>query len=117
MTESDPAVPGETIKIYTTGLGLVGPDEAKFSSVTGSKYYGPEYNYPNSPVDDAIVGGKTANVLFAGMKPGTVGLYEVTLLLNPDIPTNPQTQLWIAQGFYVSNIVTFAVINPAEAAP
>lgn len=117
VTESDPAVPGETIKIYTTGLGLVGPDEAKFSSVTGSKYYGPEYNYPNSPVDDAIVGGKTANVLFAGMKPGRVGLYEVTLLLNPDIPTNPQTQLWIAQGFYVSNIVTFAVINPAEAAP
>jgi hypothetical protein len=115
ITESDPAVPGETITIYATGLGLVGPDEAKFATVTGSKYGGPELNQPNSPVDDAIVGGKTANVLFAGMKPGAIGVYEVKLLLNPDIPTNPQTQLWIAQGFFVSNIVTFPVLNPSEA--
>ena len=68
---------------------------------------------PNSPVD-AIAGGKTANVLFAGMKPGAVGVYELKLLLNPDIPTNPQTQLRIAQDVYVSNIVTFPVVNPAE---
>ena len=36
ITESDPAVPGETITIYAAGLGLVGPDEAKFATVTGS---------------------------------------------------------------------------------
>ena len=117
ITAEDPAVPGETITIYATGLGLVQPDEAKFSSVTGSKYFGPALNAPNSPVDDAIAGGKTANVLYAGMKPGAIGIYELILLLNSDIPTNPQTQLTIAQGFFVSNIVTFPVVNPLEVVP
>ena len=48
------------------------------------------------------------------MKQGGVGVYELKLLLNPDIPTNAQTQLTIAQDIYVSNIVTFPVVNPAE---
>ena len=34
--------------------------------------------------------------------------------LNADIPTNPQTQLTIAQDIYVSNIVTFPVFIPNE---
>ena len=59
-------------------------------------------------------GGRTANVLAAGLKPGMVGVYEVQLQLNSDLPTNPQTQLTIAQDIYVSNIVTFAVRNPAD---
>jgi hypothetical protein len=111
VTQENPAVPGETIVIYATGLGIVQPDEARWASVTGSRYLGPELNAPNSPVD-AIAGGKTANVLFAGMKTGAVGLYELQLLLNSDIPTNPNTQLTIAQNIYVSNIVTFPVVNP-----
>ena len=113
ITEANPAIPGETIIVYGTGLGIVGPDEAKSALITGIKYGGPELNAPNSPVD-AIAGGKTANVLFSGMKPGRVGIYELKLLLNPDLPTNPQTQLTIAQDVYISNIVTFPVVNPAE---
>jgi hypothetical protein len=112
ITEANPAIPGETILIYGAGLGIVQPDEAKFATVTGAKYGGPELNAPNSPVD-AIAGGKTANVLSAGMKPGAVGVYELKLLLNPDLPTNPQTQLTIAQDVYVSNVVTIPLVNPA----
>jgi hypothetical protein len=111
VTEDNPAVPGETIIVYATGLGIVQPDEAKFSVVTGGEYTGPVLNRPNAFVD-AIAGGKTANVLFAGLKQDAVGLYEVVLQLNSDIPTNPQTQLTIAQDVYVSNIVTFPVVNP-----
>ena len=112
ITQDNPARPGELITIYATGLGLVLPNEAKFATVTGSKYQGPEFNYPNVPVDDAIAGGKTANVIFAGLKRDAVGIYEVKLLLNADIPTNPRTELIIAQDIYVSNIVTFPVVNP-----
>jgi uncharacterized protein (TIGR03437 family) len=111
ITEADPAKPGETILIYATGLGIIQPDEAKFSVLNGVKYEGPALNAPNAPVD-AIAGGKTANVLFAGYEPGMIGIYELRLQLNPDIPTNPQTQLTIAQNIYVSNIVTFPVVNP-----
>jgi uncharacterized protein (TIGR03437 family) len=89
----------------------VQPDEAKYALATGWKYEGPELNSPNAAID-AIAGGKTANVLFAGMKPGTVATYELKLQLNADIPTNPQTQLTIAQDIYISNIVTFPVVNP-----
>jgi hypothetical protein len=31
-------------------------------------------NFTNTPVDDALAGGKTANVLAAGLKPGMVGV-------------------------------------------
>ncbi|HUS06080.1 MAG TPA: hypothetical protein VMZ52_07290 [Bryobacteraceae bacterium] len=118
ITDENPAVPGETIIVYATGLGLVQPDEAKFSAETGRKYFGPELNYPNTPVDDSLAGGKTANVLAAGLKPGSVGVYELQLQLNTDIPTNPLTQLTIAQDVFVSNIVTFPVFNAnAEVAP
>lgn len=113
ITEANPAIPGETIIIYGAGLGIVQPDEAKFATVTGAKYGGPALNATNSPVD-AIAGGKTANVLFAGMKVDGIGVYELKLLLNPELPTNPQTQLTIAQDIFVSNIVTFPVVNPAE---
>jgi hypothetical protein len=110
ITEQNPAKPGEIIIVYGTGLGFVQPDEAKFELNNGEKYRGP-FNTVNSPVD-SIAGGKTANVLYAGAKEGTVGMYELRLQLNPDIPSNPQTQLTIAQQTFVSNIVTFAVVNP-----
>jgi hypothetical protein len=111
ITEENPARPGEIIAVYATGLGFILPDEAKFALGNGTPYDGTP-NYLSFPVDDAIAGGKTANVLSASMKEGAIGIYEVRLMLNADIPTNPLTQLTIAQGFYVSNIVTFPVVNP-----
>lgn len=114
VTEANPAVPGETLIIYTTGLGEIGPEEAKNARKTGDAYNGPEYNYPLVLVDDALAGGKTANVMFSRLMRGTVGVYEIVLELNSDIPTNPDTQLYIAQGFQRSNVVRFAVRNPAE---
>ncbi len=111
VTDDNPAVPGEVITVYATGLGLVGPDDALAAAQTGLKYNGPALNDVNAFID-AIAGGKTANVLFSGLKTGQVGVYELQLQLNTDIPTNPQTQLTIAQDVYISNIVTFPVRNP-----
>jgi len=51
-------------------------------------------------------------VLAAGLKYGSIGVYEVLLELNSAIVTNDVTQLTIAQGFFVSNIVTIPVVNP-----
>jgi hypothetical protein len=111
ITEDDPAVPGENIIVYATGLGMIHPDEAKWEIYTGYTYKGPVLNTPDESVS-ALAGGKTANVLSAGMKPGSVSLYEVHLELNSDLPTNPFTQLTIAQDVYVSNIATFPLWNP-----
>jgi hypothetical protein len=114
VTAANPAMPGETIIIYATGLGLVKPEEINTTLLTGGQYTGPLYNEPIEFVS-SLAGAKTANVLYAGLKPGAIGLYEVQLELNSDIPTNPNTQLTIAQDVYVSNIISFPVFNPKPA--
>jgi uncharacterized protein (TIGR03437 family) len=107
-TKQNPAIPGETIKIYATGLGLVQTPTTGFG--TGRRYDGPG----SQPVEfvSSLAGGKTANVLKASPLPGSVGVFEVDLELNSDLPTDPLTQLTIAQNVFVSNIITFPVKKP-----
>jgi uncharacterized protein (TIGR03437 family) len=111
ITPSSPAISGETIIVYATGLGAVAPVGIQLGVQTGVPYGGPLANSPVSSVS-SLVGGKTANVLFSGMVPGTVGLYEVYLQLNSDLPTDPLTKGTIAQDIYVSNVFTIPVQHP-----
>ncbi len=113
VTAINPAIPGETIILYATGLGRILPDEAQEQVKTGRRYEGPADNQPAEFVS-SLAGGKTANVLFARLKPGNIGLYEIVLELNSDLPTNDETQVWIAQFLQVSNIVRFALRNPLD---
>ncbi len=113
VTEDNPAIPGETIVVLASGLGLVSPQEARDAMSTGQPYYGPALNDATEFVS-ALIGGKTANVLFAGLRVGAVGIYEVHLELNPDLPTNPKTEATIAQSFEVSNIFTLPVITKQQ---
>jgi uncharacterized protein (TIGR03437 family) len=113
VTLDNPALPGETISLYGTGLGiLTGGDQ--FLMFDGQPFAGSPIN--NVTFDGfvaALAGGKTANVLYSGLKPGYVGLYELDLELNTSMNTDPQTQLTISQLYQVSNIVTFPVTNPS----
>src|SRR5208337_1655066 len=111
VTADNPAVPGEVITIYATGIGVTTlEDHVTQAGVTGQVYQGPALNIPQTNVDNAQVGGTTANVLFAGLQPGMLGVYVVQLQLNDNLPTNPQTQLWIAQNVFTSNIVTIPIV-------
>jgi uncharacterized protein (TIGR03437 family) len=110
VTPDNPAVPGETIIVYATGLGISVPLSEQ--QATGIKYKGPVTD-PQSFVS-SLAGGKTANVLLASLQPNAVGVYVVHLELNSDLPTDPFTQLTIAQDVYVSNIVTIPVVNPTK---
>lgn len=118
VTEDNPATPGETIVVLATGLGQVKEEAARTRIKTGQIYDGTEFNEVNEFVS-SLAGAKTANVLLAALKPGLIGVYEVHLELNSDLPTNPFTQVTIAQDIYVSNVVTFPLRNPrpATAAP
>lgn len=110
VTDENPAVPGETIVVLATGLGDIFPEDANIQYFTGVGYRGPEFNEPREFVS-ALAGGRTANVLFAGLRVGLIGIYELHLELNTDLDTNPATQLTIAQSFQVSNVVTFPLKN------
>lgn len=113
ITEANPALPGETIVVTATGLGKLKDSDTQALVRTGIAYDGPALNEPNEFVS-SLAGGKTANVLYAALKPGFIGLYEVHLELNSDLPTNSKTQVTIAQDIYVSNVVTFALKNPND---
>jgi uncharacterized protein (TIGR03437 family) len=115
ITADNPALAGEIVTFYATGLGLLN-DPAKFSVHTGQTYS------PNGPVAnqavvtlDSLVGGKTANLIFAGMVAGDpAGVFRVELQLNDSLPDNAETQAYIAQGTSISNLVTFAVKAQAQ---
>lgn len=110
VTDENPAVPGETIVVLATGLGEIFPEKENNKVFTGIGFAGDEINEPIQFVDSQA-GGKTANVLFSGLRVGLIGIYEIHLELNTDLDTNPATRLTIAQSFQVSNIVTFSLKN------
>ncbi len=113
VTADNPAVPGEVITIYATGIGLTTlGDGTTPAGVTGQLYNGPAFNIPVTPVDNAQLGSSVANILGASLLPGTVGIYQVQIQINGGLPTNPNTQLFIAQSVFTSNIVTIPVVAP-----
>ena len=79
----DPVRPGEYLVVYLTGQGMV--DRAVASGAAA----------PSEPVALALaavrakIGGKAAEVAFAGLAPGFVGLLQVNLLV-PDIAAGDQ---------------------------
>ncbi|MBS1858779.1 MAG: hypothetical protein JST11_25635 [Acidobacteria bacterium] len=115
VTQDNPAVPGEIVVVYATGVGLpVLSDTNKSLLQTGVAW--PVDGPVTSPASamNAIAAGKTADVFSATLVPGQVGLYKVILHLNPDLPTDPISQLTIAQDVYVSNIVVLPIVNISQ---
>ena len=110
VTADNPAIPGEVISLYATGLGLTQAPNGSFPDNTGQAYNGPP-NVAFAPVDNVQAGGSTANVISSGLKPGLLGIYEVQIQLASSLTTNPFTQVYIAQNVFTSNIVTIPVVN------
>ncbi len=114
VTAFNPAVPGEMIVVYATGLGIVGPTPAQQSIMDGFPYSGPILNEPTSSVSANNFGGSTGNILFAGLQTGAIGVYQVVIQVPLSLPTNPLTQLTISQDIYTSNLVTVPVFAPSS---
>lgn len=115
VTDANPAVPGEILLLYATGLGAPVTTQQNIDLInTGVKYpFGAPITQPVNFVS-SLAGGKTANILSASLMPGTVGMYQVVFQLNSDMPTDPLTHIYIAQDVYISNIVTFSLVNPTQ---
>jgi len=77
---NNPAIPGEIVVLYTTGLG----------PLTLNLRDG--YGAPSSPLAytadpvSVIVDGENCTVYFSGLAPGFVGLYQVNFRLPTDLP-------------------------------
>lgn len=111
ITPDNPVVPGELIIVFGTGLGLT--DNQSAIATGRPTAMGAEAQVP-LVADDFVssqFGGRTAQVEWVGLMPGSVGVYQVNLRTNTDLADNPATPLWIAQGLFISNAVTLPVKN------
>jgi uncharacterized protein (TIGR03437 family) len=102
-----PAASGSVVTVYMTGLGAVNnapadgaaapSDPAALATVQG-------------PVT-ATIGGQNASVLFAGLTPGSVGLYQVNIQV-PSLASGTYTLLVSERGIPNANTVKIAVTGP-----
>jgi len=113
ITPDNPAIPGETIVVYATGLGLIGPDAARLQMVDAAKYRGTQANAPLVDVT-AIVENVNAPVLVSSLVVGQVSIYMVVLEISPTVVPNPQAPVTISQSFTTSNIVVIPIASPPQ---
>jgi uncharacterized protein (TIGR03437 family) len=116
VTASNPAVVGETVIIYATGIGLpVATSATAAAFQTGVKF--PANTPITAPSNDVSAAAQfiTANVLQVSGVPGTFGVYEVMMQLETNLNTQPDSALTINQNALLSNYVVFPVVNPAQA--
>jgi uncharacterized protein (TIGR03437 family) len=71
-----PAAIGEMVVIYCTGLGTVSPQVAEGVAPQGP----PNLSTTDNPVT-VMIGGQTAQVVFAGLTPGDPGLYQINAVV------------------------------------
>lgn len=100
---SAPAAAGDVVVVYCTGLGAVSP-AVKSGQLAPS--------FPLSVIVTPLnvaVGGRPAEVLFAGLSPGFVGLYQVNVRIPAGVSPGTAVELVIQQGGATSNKPTLAI--------
>lgn len=96
---------GEIVEIYATGLG--GLD---FPPRTGE----PAPSHPVARTVDTpevTIGGAPAEVLFSGLTPGTLGLYQINARIGATAQTGVSVPLVVRIGGRTANTVTIAVVE------
>lgn len=108
VSEENPGAPGEILVLYLTGLGPVTPVPAPGAPAGDSRSLGPLNLCDQTP--DIWIGGNRAEVLWCGLAPGWVGLYQVNLQMPRFLPDGrhemvvqlegavSQAGVWVAGG-------------------
>ena len=99
-----PVLRGRIVSIYCEGLGRVNPEVPSGTLAPSSEPLARTV----SPVT-AIIGGQSAQILYAGLAPGFVGLYQVNAIVPSDAQTGDAVPLTVSVGGAVSNTATIAV--------
>lgn len=84
VTQLRPVSAGETVEIYSTGLGSVVPQSTGLSTTA------------LTPVVN--IGGQTAQVTYSGLAPGFAGLYQVNARIPAGLAPGPQPLHLILNG-------------------
>lgn len=88
--EGRPARRGEAVEIYATGLGRVVGDRTVETPVV-------------------TIGGVAAEVLYSGLAPGLVGVYQVNVRVSQEVAPGARVAVVVQLGGRESNTVTMAI--------
>jgi uncharacterized protein (TIGR03437 family) len=102
---NSPARPGESLLIYCTGLGALGTsvksgDRAPSVPPLAETIFLPVVTIASLP----------ATVIYSGLAPGAVGMYQITVQVPVGLPIGNQTVQITTQGV-ASNTATIAVAH------
>ena len=92
ITAANPAGRGETVVLYLTGLGLLDlpPDPGQPASLT---------TLARTVIQPSVtIGGANATVVFSGLTPGFISLYQINLIVLPSTPVGLQDLVVQANG-------------------
>ncbi|MBI4458732.1 MAG: hypothetical protein HY648_01570 [Acidobacteria bacterium] len=102
VTAATPAKRGEYLAIFVTGLG---PTKTRIA--TGNAPSGEEA--PTVETPQVLIGGVPARVLFSGLAPGLVGLYQINVELPFETYSGPGVPLQIRFGNLSADGTTIAI--------
>jgi uncharacterized protein (TIGR03437 family) len=90
VTTEAPALPGEIVVLYATGLGPTSPltpiNQLATTAATLTDMAGFQVWLDGVPVE-------RQNILYAGVTPGFAGLYQINLRLPENCPQNPEIRV------------------------
>jgi uncharacterized protein (TIGR03437 family) len=95
---------GRIVSIYCEGLGRVNPEVANGTPAPSAEPFSRTVNAVT-----VTIGGQGAQVLYAGLAPGFVGLYQVNALVPSDAQLGDAVPVTVSVSGATSNVATIAV--------
>lgn len=109
ITAESPARPGEIVRIWAAGLGLL--------SDNGEALAGHPHNGEEAAVAipvSAQIDGQSVQVISAKLPTGAIGVYEIEIAIPTGLAPDSEAQLVVTQNGLASNVVTFALQPPPK---
>jgi uncharacterized protein (TIGR03437 family) len=108
VNADSPAMPNEPLVVYLLGMGATNPSVPSGTQSPSS----------DSPAQAAVqpllfVNGENAQISYAGLTPGAVGLYEIDFVVPGDAPSGDLTVV-ITQNGVPANTTLLTVAQPAS---
>jgi len=107
VTPTAPAHPGDVLIMYLVGMGKTNPPLETDAPAPGANG-GSLAQVVNQPT--VTVGGQNAQILFAGLTPGGIGLYQIDFVV-PQVSTGT-APVTVMQGTVSANPTTLPVVSP-----
>ena len=92
LTPDSPAHPNEVIVIYTTGMGATQPAIANGEIAPFAAWIS---QFKNLKVELNGVPADQSHIWYAGVSPGSAGLYQINLALTGNVAPDPQIEVII----------------------